>query len=63
MAVGGDIIVSLDGRPIRSDGALEDTIIHELPGQSVTIGVIRGKRALTLHATLVARPQSLPTSG
>jgi S1-C subfamily serine protease len=61
--VGGDIIVSIDGKPIRDDGALENAIIHDRPGQTVTLGIVRGTRHLTVQATLTARPESLPSSG
>jgi S1-C subfamily serine protease len=63
VAVGGDIIVSLDGRPIGSDAALENAIIHHAPGQTVTVGIVRGTRRLQVRVTLTNRPQSLPTSG
>ncbi len=63
IAVGGDIIVALDGRPIRSDSALEQAVIHHAPGQQVTVVVARGSRRVSLYATLASRPQSLPKSG
>jgi S1-C subfamily serine protease len=63
VAVGGDIIVSLNGRPIRNDDALDQAVIRDAPGQTVTVGIVRGARQLNLHVTLADRPESLPTSG
>jgi S1-C subfamily serine protease len=63
VAVGGDIIVSLNGAPIDSNAALENAIIHDSPGQTVTVGIVRGKRHLTVRVVLASRPESLPRSG
>jgi S1-C subfamily serine protease len=61
--VGGDIIVSLDGRTIRSDTALGNAIERDKPGQTVTLGIVRGQRHETVKVTLGTRPESLPASG
>jgi S1-C subfamily serine protease len=61
--VGGDIIVSVDGTAITSDGALEAAVIHDKPGQTVSLGIIRGSKQLTVQVTLGTRPESLPPSG
>jgi S1-C subfamily serine protease len=63
VSVGGDIIVSLDGKTIRDNSALENAIIHDRPGETVTLGIVRGDRRLTVRAKLGERPESLPTSG
>jgi S1-C subfamily serine protease len=63
VGVGGDIIVSLDGRPIASDGQLENAVIHDMPGQVVSLGIVRGTKQLTVDVTLGTRPESLPPSG
>ncbi len=60
---GGDIIVSLDGRPIRGASALEDAIVADHPGQVVKLGIVRGTRHLTITVKLGTRPDALPTSG
>jgi S1-C subfamily serine protease len=60
---GGDIIVSLDGQPIDSATALEDSIVADRPGQVVKLGIVRGTRHLTIDVTLGTRPSSLPASG
>jgi S1-C subfamily serine protease len=57
---GGDIIVAVDGRAIRSASALEDAIIADHPGQVVTLGVVRGSTHLTVKIKLGTRPDVLP---
>jgi S1-C subfamily serine protease len=61
--IGGDIIVSIDGRPIRNDDQLGEAIIRDKPGQTVTLGIVRGTRRMSVEVTLTARPESLPASG
>jgi S1-C subfamily serine protease len=63
MKVGGDIIVAFDGRPVRSDAALEQQITHEPPGTRVTLGILRGSSHLSVPVTLGTRPESLSASG
>jgi S1-C subfamily serine protease len=57
---GGDIIVAVDGRAIKSASALEDAIIADHPGQVVTLGVVRGSKHLTVKIKLGTRPDVLP---
>jgi S1-C subfamily serine protease len=57
---GGDIIVAVDGRAIKSASALEDAIIADHPGQVVTLGVVRGSNHLTVKIKLGTRPDVLP---
>jgi S1-C subfamily serine protease len=61
--IGGDIIVSLNGLPIDSDSTLENVVVHDRPGQTVTLGIVRGKMHLNVKVKLGTRPESLPTSG
>jgi S1-C subfamily serine protease len=61
--IGGDIIVSLNGLPIDSDAALENVVIHDQPGRTVTLGIVRGKKHLNVKVKLGTRPETLPTSG
>jgi S1-C subfamily serine protease len=61
--VGGDIIVSLDGRAVRTDAALAAAITHEQPGSAVTLGIVRGRAHLTLEVRLGTRPQSMSPAG
>lgn len=63
--VGGDIIVSLNGKAVNSSEELADDIEELKPGQTVTIGLWRatgnGKyEKKTAKATLGERPNSVP---
>ena len=61
--VGGDIIVSLNGQPIANSEQLAHEVELDKPGQTVTLGIIRGTRRLTVRVTLGTRPENLPSSG
>jgi len=66
IAVGGDIIVSVDGKAINSSEELAGAIGSKKPGQTVTIGIERangrgGYEHKTLTVTLGNRPESAPT--
>jgi hypothetical protein len=52
----GDVLVSLDGQPVRSGGEFVRTIGKHRPGERVTLVVRRGKQTVTLEVTLGQRP-------
>jgi S1-C subfamily serine protease len=65
VAVGGDIIVSIDGKAINSSEDLAGAIGGKRPGQTITIGLLRangsgGYAHKTVTATLGSRPSSVP---
>jgi S1-C subfamily serine protease len=65
VAVGGDIIVSIDGKAVSSSEELANDIESKKPGNSVTIGLLRGNghggyEHKTVSATLTERPNSVP---
>ncbi|MGA2453808.1 MAG: trypsin-like peptidase domain-containing protein [Solirubrobacteraceae bacterium] len=65
VAVGGDIIVKIDGREVASSEALANDIEEKKPGDKVTIELLRGNgkggyEHKTLTATLGERPNSVP---
>ena len=65
MAVGGDIIVKVDGKGVASSEGLASDIGEKKPGDKVTIELWRatgnGKyEQKTLTATLGERPNSVP---
>ncbi len=65
VAVGGDIIVSLDGKPITSSEALANEIEAHKPGQTVKIGLEHptghgNYEPKTVTVTLGTRPNSVP---
>jgi len=67
IAVGGDIVVSIDGKPVASSEDLANDVSTKKPGQTVTIGLKRangsgGYADKTVKATLGSRPNSVPNA-
>ncbi|HEY4429102.1 MAG TPA: trypsin-like peptidase domain-containing protein [Solirubrobacteraceae bacterium] len=67
IAVGGDIIVSVDGKTVASSEDLATVIAAKKAGQTVTIGLLRanghgGYEHKTVSATLGSRPNSVPNA-
>jgi S1-C subfamily serine protease len=65
VAVGGDIIVSIDGKAVRSSEDLASDISAKKPGQTVSVGLLRGNgkggyEHKTLSVKLASRPNSVP---
>jgi S1-C subfamily serine protease len=65
VAVGGDIIISIDGKAVNSSEELAEDIEAKKPGDTITIGLIRGTgkgtyEHKTVRATLGERPNSVP---
>jgi S1-C subfamily serine protease len=65
VAVGGDIITSIDGQAVSSSEDLAKDIASKKPGDTVTVGLLRatGKgdyERKTVRVTLASRPSSLP---
>jgi len=57
LQAGGDLIVAVDGRPIRRfDELLAYLIGNKSPGDSVALTVMRGTETLDVNVTLEARP-------
>jgi len=57
LPVGGDLIVAIDGRPIKTfDEMLSYLIVNKGPGDVVTLTVMRGDQRLDIALTLGARP-------
>jgi serine protease Do len=52
-----DVIVSVDGKPIKSNDALIQLIAARQPGSSAALQVLRDGRALNLTVKLAERPQ------
>ena len=55
LTVGGDIIVSIDGRAVVQFSVLAETIAGKQPGDHVTLGIIRGGTRIQLPVTLGAQ--------
>ncbi len=65
VAVGGDIIVGIDGKPVTSSEALGTEISAKKPGDTVSIELMRAKgngtyEHKTVKVTLGTRPSSVP---
>jgi S1-C subfamily serine protease len=61
--VDGDVIVAVDGRPIRQDVDLPDLIGQKGPGQKVRLELLRDKKRRTVEVTLAPRPASARPRG
>ena len=65
VAVGGDIIVSIDGKPVASSEELANDIEGKRPGDTISVGLLRGTghggyEHKTVSVTLGTRPNSVP---
>ena len=55
---GGDVIVAVDGRPVRSADQVVRDVSSRLPGETIRVTVVRGQTRKTLTAKLGARPDA-----
>jgi serine protease Do len=56
-AIGGDVIVSIDGQAVKQfDDLLSYLFRHTAVGQQITLGVLRGGQTTNVTITLGARP-------
>ncbi len=69
-SVGGDVIVAVDGQPVKSFGDLTSYLANNgQVGQTITLTILRGGNQESVDVTLAARPtqaaaqQSQPTGG
>jgi S1-C subfamily serine protease len=67
VAVGGDIVVSIDGKPVNSSEELANAIGAKKAGETVSIGLKRangrgGYVSKTVSVTLGSRPDSAPAN-
>ena len=54
--LGGDVIVTVDGKPTSSISALRDAVASKRPGDTIKVGVLRSSRHLTLTIKLGRQP-------
>jgi S1-C subfamily serine protease len=54
--LGGDVIVTVDGKPTPSISALRDAVAAKRPGDTIKVGVLRSSRHLTLTIKLGRQP-------
>jgi S1-C subfamily serine protease len=67
VAVGGDIVTSIDGKAVGSSEELANDIEAKKPGDTITIGLMRGNghggyEHKTVQVTLGTRPNSVPNA-
>jgi S1-C subfamily serine protease len=67
VAVGGDIITSIDGKTVATSEDLASEISAKKPGDTITVGLLRGNghgsyEHKTLSVTLASRPNSVPNA-
>lgn len=55
--LGGDIIVAVDGTPVASIANLYEALEDNLPGETVTVEYIRGRRRREAEIVLSERPE------
>jgi S1-C subfamily serine protease len=60
---GGDVIVSVDGRPLREDTDLAEAISRLSPGRQVSVEIVRDGDRRTLRVRLGERPLDAPRAG
>ena len=53
---GGDVIVAMDGQPIRNTGDLSKFLLDNHPGQRINVRLYRGESVLETEATLGDMP-------
>jgi S1-C subfamily serine protease len=58
VTTGGDVIVAVNGHPVRSADQVVRDIGSRLPGETITLTVVRGQERKTLNAKLGARPDA-----
>jgi S1-C subfamily serine protease len=54
--LGGDVILTADGVPVRAAEGLRDLVASKRPGQTMTLRILRGDRQKTLTLTLGRQP-------
>ena len=57
-----DVIVSVDGKPVKDGDALVDTITARHPGSTVTIGYVRNGQKMTTTCTIDDRTDTVNAS-
>jgi S1-C subfamily serine protease len=67
VAVGGDIVVSIDGKAVKSSEDLAADISAKKPGDTVSVGLLRGNgkggyEHKTVSVRLASRPNSVPSA-
>ena len=57
---GGDVILAVDGTPVRSMAEVDDLVSRHRPGDGCAIRLLRDGKPLTVQVQLTERPASVP---
>lgn len=60
LALGGDVIVKLDGKPVRSMDTVIDEVNRHKPGESIELELRRDGKPRTVTVKLAERPDRAP---
>jgi len=60
LSAAGDVIVGIDGRPVRDPGDVSSAVSRLKPGDSIRVTVKRGGDRRTVRVRLTQRPERLP---
>jgi S1-C subfamily serine protease len=60
IALGGDVIKQIDNRPVKSMDDVVAVVDAKKPGDTVTLGLLRGGQSKTVTVTLSRRPAQAP---
>jgi S1-C subfamily serine protease len=58
VTTGGDVIVAVDGRPVRSADEVVREVSARIPGETILLTFVRGLARKTVTAKLAARPDT-----
>jgi 2-alkenal reductase len=58
--VGGDVVTTVEGRPVRQDADLALAVQDRKPGDTVTLGIVRDGKRRTIDVKLGTRPLQSP---
>jgi S1-C subfamily serine protease len=62
LIAGGDLIVGVDGKPVRTPSDIASAIATRKPGDKVTIDFYRGRSKQSVTVTLADRPAKAPST-
>jgi putative serine protease PepD len=63
VALGGDIIVSMEGRPVMTMDDVAEAVAAKKPGDSISLQIIRDGKQQTVTVTLGTRPNTIDSDG
>ena len=60
IALGGDVITRIDGRPVKSMDDVVAVVNRKKPGDAVTLQIVRDGQQRTITVKLAQRPSEAP---